>query len=98
VAWICTEAPGSPDRDVLARAVKQSRILLTFDKDFGELALHEGLPAICGIVLFRLPMPASSEVGRFIINILNSRSDWIGHFSVIEPGRLRMRPLPPAAK
>jgi predicted nuclease of predicted toxin-antitoxin system len=98
VAWICAEAPGTPDREVLDRAMRQSRILLTFDKDFGELALHEGLPATCGIVLFRLPMPSPSAVGQFITRILDSRSDWAGHFSVIEPGRLRMRPLPPTTK
>jgi hypothetical protein len=38
-------------------------VLLTFDKDFGELAWHVGLPASSGVVLFRLPMPAAAEVG-----------------------------------
>lgn len=38
VAWIRTAAPGAADGDVLARAVREERILLTFDKDFGELA------------------------------------------------------------
>jgi len=27
----------------------------TFDKDFGELAFHQKLPASCGIILFRIP-------------------------------------------
>ena len=36
VAWIRIEAPGSPDQDVLSRAQQEGRILLTFDKDFGE--------------------------------------------------------------
>jgi predicted nuclease of predicted toxin-antitoxin system len=98
VAWICANAPGTPDRDVLRLAMREARILLTFDKDFGELALHEGLPASCGIVLFRLPMPSPSAAGRFITSILESRSDWAGNFSVIEPGRLRMRSLPPVAR
>jgi predicted nuclease of predicted toxin-antitoxin system len=56
VAWVRTDGAGSPDRDVLARAVRESRILLTFGKDFGELAWRSRLPAECGIVLFRLPM------------------------------------------
>lgn len=33
-------APGIPDREVLAIAHREGRILLTFDKDFGELAIH----------------------------------------------------------
>jgi predicted nuclease of predicted toxin-antitoxin system len=31
-------APGSKDEDVLALAVRETRIILTFDKDFGELS------------------------------------------------------------
>jgi predicted nuclease of predicted toxin-antitoxin system len=51
VVWIRTYAPGSSDIDVLAIAEAENRILLTFDRDFGELASRAGLPAICGIVL-----------------------------------------------
>jgi hypothetical protein len=45
VAWVRTEAPGSTDRVVLERAVAETRILVTFDKDFDELAWRFGLPA-----------------------------------------------------
>ena len=38
VVWVRTEAPGMGDPDVLALAARQERILLTFDKNFGELA------------------------------------------------------------
>jgi predicted nuclease of predicted toxin-antitoxin system len=38
VLWIRTDAPGITDQDVLARSLKDARVLLTFDKDFGELA------------------------------------------------------------
>lgn len=64
VAWVRTEAPGEPDQEVLARAQREKRILLTFDKDFGELAWHASLPAECGIVLFRLPMPRDIKAGK----------------------------------
>ena len=86
-------APGTSDASVLERAVRERRILLTFDKDFGELARASGLPAACGVVLFRMPMPKSGDVGRQFVRLLGLRSDWAGHFSVIEPGRIRMRPL-----
>lgn len=96
VAWIRVDQPGSSDRDVLARAQEENRILLTFDKDFGEFAWRERLPAACGVMLFRLPMPAPTDVGRVIVEIMNARGDWAGHFSVIEVDRIRMRPLPSA--
>ena len=36
VAWIHTEAPGSRDADVLRRAQAEDRIVVAFDKTFGE--------------------------------------------------------------
>ena len=44
VVWVRTEAPGTIDSDVLAWAAREERILLTFDKDFGELARGSALP------------------------------------------------------
>jgi predicted nuclease of predicted toxin-antitoxin system len=38
VVWVRTAAPGASDPDVLAWAAREQRVLLTFDKDFGELA------------------------------------------------------------
>jgi predicted nuclease of predicted toxin-antitoxin system len=86
-------APGSKDADILALAVREERIILTFDKDFGELAWRAGLPTSTGIVLFRLPMPAAAEVGTILAARISERADWAGHFTVIEPGRVRMRAL-----
>jgi predicted nuclease of predicted toxin-antitoxin system len=54
IVWIRTVAPGATDAEVLALAAREQRILLTFDKDFGELARASGLPRNSGIVLFCL--------------------------------------------
>jgi hypothetical protein len=93
VIWIRTAAPGIADSDVLAWAARDERILLTFDKDFGELARRAVMPPACGVVLLRVPMPKPGGVGQRLANIITERDDWAGHFSVIEPGRIRMRPL-----
>lgn len=94
VSWVRVLSPGIPDREVLARAVEEKRILLTFDKDFGDIARNSTLPSDCGVILVRTPMPPPHEVTRLASAIL-SRSDWAGSFSVIEPGRVRSRPLGP---
>jgi len=88
------DAPGSTDPQVLARAVADQRILLTFDKDFGDLAFHWGLPTGSGIVLFRLRARSAAILAMLVAAAIASRTDWGGHFSVVEPGRIRMRPLP----
>ncbi len=94
VAWIRTDAPGSSDPDVLARAQAEDRILITFDKDFGELAFRAGLSAASGIVLFRISAPSAEYVARTAVSALGNRTDWAGHFTVIEDHRIRMTLLP----
>jgi predicted nuclease of predicted toxin-antitoxin system len=93
IVWVRIAAAGSSDPAVLEWAAREGRILLTFDKDFGELARHASLPATCGIILFRVPMPRPDEVGRRLADLIEARVDWAAHFSVVEPGRVRMRPL-----
>jgi predicted nuclease of predicted toxin-antitoxin system len=84
---------GATDADVLATAARESRILLTFDKDFGELAAHSALPPDCGVVLFRVRALRSDPARERLAARLAARDDWSGHFSVIEPGHVRMRRL-----
>ena len=93
VVWVRTAAPGMTDPDVLAWAAREQRILLTFDKDFGELARGSALPHACGVVLLRMPIPGPGNVGQRLADLILARDDWAGYFSVIEPGRVRMRLL-----
>jgi len=97
VAWVRSEALGIADVAVLAWAMREQRILLTFDKDFGDLAFHAGMPADCGIVLFRLSATSSAALAVMVLTTLQSRTDWVGHFSVVEPSRIRRRPHPSSA-
>jgi predicted nuclease of predicted toxin-antitoxin system len=94
VVWVRTVCPGIADPDVLALAVTEDRVLVTFDKDFGHLAFHAGLPASCGVVLFRLSLADPLAASAVIVRALASRTDWSGFFSVVMERRIRMRPLP----
>src|SRR5437762_3716218 len=86
-------APGANDEAVLAWAIREERVLLTFDKDFGELARASKLPVSSGVVLFRIRMPRPAVVGQRLADLITRRGDWAGHFSVVERGRVRMRLL-----
>ncbi len=94
VLWVRTDMPGSDDRTVLARAQREGRLLITFDKDFGELAYRAGLPASSGVVLFRVAMPSARAVAQLLADTLEAREDWEGRFSVIDDEKIRIRPLP----
>ena len=95
VAWIREDSPGIDDRAVLSRATAEGRILITFDKDFGELIFRLGLNAPSGVILFRIPPDSPSVVTQTAVTVLESRTDWAGHFSAVEEKRVRMTPLIP---
>ncbi len=94
VLWIREAAPGIPDDAVLARTTAEERLLVTFDKDFGELVFRRGANASRGVVLFRVPQPSAAAVAERVAAALASRDDWAGHFSVVEEFAVRMRRLP----
>ena len=93
IAWIRVEAPGISDPEVLSRAQAEKRILLTFDKDFGELAFRSKLPASVGIILFRIKAPSGAVVAEKVAKVISLRDDWHGHFTVVEEDKIRMRDL-----
>jgi predicted nuclease of predicted toxin-antitoxin system len=82
------------DEAILARAQTEERIVVTHDKDFGELAFRSQLPASCGVILLRLTGSDPDADNQRILEAVESRTDWVGHFSVITDDRIRMRPLP----
>jgi predicted nuclease of predicted toxin-antitoxin system len=94
VLWVRTEMPGAPDPEILRRAQAEQRIVVTFEKGFGDLAFHAGLPATCGIMLLRISLPPTAETVERIVGLLESRTDWAGHFTTVTDERIRMRPLP----
>jgi predicted nuclease of predicted toxin-antitoxin system len=94
VEWMVKLMPGASDREVLRHAATHGRILLTFDKDYGDLAHKSEIPSMtAGVVLIRTGMPKTRDACRDLALLIATRDDWAGHFSVIEPGRIRRRQL-----
>lgn len=83
------------DPGVLARAVAESRILLTDDKDFGELVVREGRPHR-GVVLLRLAGLSLPERADLVSRLIaTSSADLVDAFTVLErDGRVRVRRAP----
>lgn len=92
VAWIAEAAPAAVDFDVLRIAFREGRVLLTDDKDFGELVIREGRPHR-GVVLARLaglPMAERCEILSGLFQTLGSRL--VDAFTVVDrDGRVRFR-------
>lgn len=87
-------APGTPDPEVLSHARQNGQILITFDRDFGELVYHRGNPAPAGIVYLRLSPADPEEAGRVLLNVFAlAELQLEGRFTVVDTDRIRQRPL-----
>ena len=80
-----------PDRKILQLAAAEDRLLITMDKDFGDLAVREGA-AHAGVLLLRLEEATADEKARVVRQILDEHGERIAnHVAVYQSGRLRVR-------
>jgi len=79
---------------VVALAKQEARVLLTLDKDFGELVFRHGRAASPGVNLLRPRLRSPEVFSAFVVTVLSQPVDWSGHFTVAREGSLRVVPLP----
>jgi predicted nuclease of predicted toxin-antitoxin system len=93
VLYVAEIAPGLTDRDALSQAMKDGRLLLTEDKDFGELVFRTQRP-VPGLVLLRIaPERRAAKAERLQAAIEKFGEQLFGRHTVVEDTRLRSRPL-----
>ena len=79
------------DKEILQIAASEGRMVVTMDKDFGELVYNSGLPH-GGVLLLRLEDTSSDKKVEMVEKILAQFSDRIlSKFSVFKDGKLRIR-------
>jgi predicted nuclease of predicted toxin-antitoxin system len=82
-----------PDIDIIRLAVQEERLIMTMDKDFGELVYHLRMPH-CGVLLLRLENATGAEKVQIVANLLaNYSSQLANHFAVFQNNRLRIRKI-----
>jgi predicted nuclease of predicted toxin-antitoxin system len=77
VVWIRADAPVV--EEVLLRSVSDQRVLITFDKDFGELTFRSGQRASSEVILFRIALHDIHHAIEVVLKTIESRYDWTGH-------------------
>ncbi|QJW98360.1 DUF5615 family PIN-like protein [Frigoriglobus tundricola] len=83
---------GVTDPDVLAIAIGHQAVLLTQDKDFGELVFRLQLNH-CGIVLIRLGGVPIADRAEMVANVIAGRVGELPNaFCVISSNSVRIRP------
>jgi predicted nuclease of predicted toxin-antitoxin system len=82
------------DRTVLQIARTEERILITNDRDFGELIFRHNLPH-SGVIYFRLrPESTADEKIAWLGRLFVTHADRLAQFIVVTPGRVRVRTSP----
>ena len=93
VLYVLEEEPGLQDEVVLQRAYVERRILLTEDKDFGELVYRLRKPA-AGIVLIRIAVKLRQSKWPRLKKLIDNYADRLpGNFVVLNIDKFRFRPL-----
>lgn len=94
VISIAEELSGISDEEVLKKAVAEELIVLTFDRDYGELIFRYQQETPPAVVYFRTKGQAPEEAGKILVDkIERERIQLEGFFTVIEKTGTRQRRL-----
>jgi predicted nuclease of predicted toxin-antitoxin system len=94
VVAIAEVAKGATDEAVLDRALNEKRVLITEDRDFGELVYARGRPST-GVILVRFQSLARRAKPATVVDAVAKLGARLQDaFTVIEPGRVRVSSRP----
>ena len=97
VVAIVHVSPGISDEQVLERAARDGRVILTFARDYWELLYgpSSNAPTCPGIIYFRFDPSPPEEPALYLLALLE-QPGWspAGKLTVVERDRARQRPLP----
>jgi predicted nuclease of predicted toxin-antitoxin system len=83
-------SPGASDEAVIELAVRERRIFITEDPDFGQLVYASGQPT-AGVILLRFPRDVRTTLPAFVADVVAKYGDKLGErFAVLQPGRIRL--------
>lgn len=94
VLYVAEMDPGISDAAVLINANNTGALLLTADKDFGELVFRRQ-QINAGVLLIRLAgLSLNSKAELVVAAVSDHQNELPGAFSVLSPGMIRIRQQP----
>lgn len=91
VLYVLEMEPSISDDEVIRRANQETALLLTADKDFGELVFWQGR-FVYGVVLIRLAGLSPQYKAEVVAIAIREHADeLVQNFTVITPGAVRIR-------
>lgn len=94
VKSISEENRGITDEEVMNIAIIEQLIILTFDRDYGELIFKYKKDNPPSVVYFRIKGNNPQSTGSILLKILENRHLQLeSHFTVVEENGIRQRKL-----
>jgi predicted nuclease of predicted toxin-antitoxin system len=93
VISVSEDFPSVEDSEVILYAQQKRCVILTFDRDYGELIYHYGFFAF-GVVYFRFEPEYPEEPAEQLLKILDlGEIELLNKFTVVERDRIRQRKI-----
>lgn len=93
VKSVAEEHRGIPDKEVLQIAVSAKALLITEDKDFGFLVIHQKNPSF-GVLLLRLTGLRDQQKAEVVVKAFGKYGEeFLNRFNVLTEEELRIRNL-----
>jgi predicted nuclease of predicted toxin-antitoxin system len=81
---------GADDLAVMEMATREGRVLLTEDKDFGQLVYARSQQS-GGVIFIRYPSNARKTLSKAVVSLVSeTQEELLGRFVVMSPGRVRI--------
>ncbi len=93
VLSITERSPGIPDESVMAIAHDEKRVVVTFDRDYGELLFRRRLPLPGGVLYLRFLPVSPLEPAEYLARLAAVGIELEGKFTTADREQVRQRPL-----
>lgn len=88
-------APGIADEAVLGMGAADSRILLTFDRDYGELIFRHRKPSPRSVIYIHIYPSTVDELNALLLRLIRGDAGVVnGHMVVVSQAGIRKRMFP----
>ena len=85
--------PSIDDFEVMQIAINESRTIITFDRDYGELIFKHGYRPLSGVIYLRYSEYSPTDPAQFLIHFLNRQIPFEGLFTVLDNSGIRQRKI-----
>lgn len=83
--------------EFLRRASREGRIVLTFDFGYHALIFEDNVAVPSGVVCFEMEYETPRDPANVLAAVLTGEDiELDGHFSLLDDGRMRQKPMPNA--